>query len=71
MQMAPDFSSHVVSSLNVDFLQKSPHYAAWVKVIQGLKDEPPVVNSGVFTAHEAMQVGKAQWTSDFRDCSSL
>jgi 3-deoxy-7-phosphoheptulonate synthase len=55
MQMGEDFSSAMLSPLNIDFLQKSPSYSAWAGVVKRLKEHPPNVNTGVFTAHEAMQ----------------
>uniref|UniRef100_A0A7S3BQP0 Phospho-2-dehydro-3-deoxyheptonate aldolase n=1 Tax=Haptolina ericina TaxID=156174 RepID=A0A7S3BQP0_9EUKA len=56
MQMGEDFSSAMLSPLNIDFLQKSPSYSAWAGVVKRLKEHPPNVNTGVFTAHEAMQL---------------
>jgi len=56
LQMSPTFSDDMLSSLDVGFLQKAASYAAYAKVAQELKDSPPEVNNGIYTAHEAMQL---------------
>jgi len=56
LQMSPSFPSDMLSALDVSFLQKSPQYTAWSKVTQGLKESTPVASTGIFTAHEAMQL---------------
>jgi 3-deoxy-7-phosphoheptulonate synthase len=56
MQMEDEFSTKMLGSLEVDFLRSSPKYAAYSKVVQDIKNTPPSVAGGCFTAHEAMQL---------------
>jgi len=55
LAMADDFASSMMSKLDVTPLQASPKAAEWNTVVSGIKATPPDL-SGVFTAHEAMQL---------------
>ena len=46
----------MLGSLDLSFLQPSPHYASWSQAGASAKAAASAVKPGVFTAHEAMQL---------------
>ena len=55
LQMAEDYSSTMLGSLDIEFLKSSPKFGSYSKTLQSIAETPPSV-SGVYTAHEAMQL---------------
>ena len=55
LQMAEDYSSTMLGSLDIDFLKSSPQFGSYSETLQSIAQAPPSV-SGVYTAHEAMQL---------------
>jgi len=54
LQMSESFGADMLGPLDVSFLSKSPQFGAWSTVALSAKAAVPP--SGIFTAHEAMQL---------------